>query len=206
MPVVTTLMGIGAVDTTQPLSMRMLGMHGAAFANYAVEDCDFLMAAGARFDDRVAGDPAEFAKNAKFIAHFDIDASEINKVKRVDLSHVGLMPDALRTLTEYGRRLRARAGILRLAGACAELRSRHAMNYDRESALIQPYYVIEEINRLTRGEADHHDRGRPASDVGRRSISISRARVCGSRPAAWAPWVSACRPRSAPNSRNARGS
>ena len=58
-PVVTTLMGIGAVDTTDALSMRMLGMHGAAFANYAVDDCDFLIAIGARFDDRVAGNPGE---------------------------------------------------------------------------------------------------------------------------------------------------
>ncbi len=152
-PVVTTLMGIGAVDTTDELSMRMLGMHGAAFANYAVDDCDFLMAAGARFDDRVAGNPPKFAKNAKFIAHFDIDASEINKVKRVDLSHVGLMPDALKTLTEYGRRLGHKREFSAWRARCAELRSRHAMNYDRESALIQPYYVIEEINRLTRGEA-----------------------------------------------------
>ena len=69
--------------------MRMLGMHGAAFANYAVDDCDFLMAVGARFDDRVAGNPPKFAGRAKFIAHLDIDASEINKVKRVDWSHVG---------------------------------------------------------------------------------------------------------------------
>jgi acetolactate synthase-1/2/3 large subunit len=152
-PVVTTLMGIGAVDTTDELSMRMLGMHGAAFANYAVDDCDFLMAAGARFDDRVAGNPPKFAKNAKFIAHFDIDASEIDKVKRVDLSHVGLMPDALKTLTEYGRRLGHKQEFSAWRARCAELRSRHAMNYDRESALIQPYYVIEEINRLTRGEA-----------------------------------------------------
>ncbi len=152
-PVVTTLMGIGAVDTTDELSMRMLGMHGAAFANYAVDDCDFLMAAGARFDDRVAGNPPKFAKNAKFIAHFDIDASEINKVKRVDLSHVGLMPDALKTLSEYGRRLGHKREFAAWRARCAELRSRHAMNYDRESALIQPYYVIEEINRLTRGEA-----------------------------------------------------
>ncbi len=152
-PVVTTLMGIGAVDTTDALSMRMLGMHGAAFANYAVDDCDFLMAAGARFDDRVAGNPPKFAKNAKFIAHFDIDASEINKVKRVDLSHVGLMPEALKTLLEYGRRLGLKNDFSAWRDRCAELRSRHAMNYDRESALIQPYYVIEEINRLTRGEA-----------------------------------------------------
>ncbi len=67
-PVVTTLMGIGAIDTTDPLSMRMLGMHGAAFANYAVDDCDFLIAIGARFDDRVAGDPSKFARNARRIA------------------------------------------------------------------------------------------------------------------------------------------
>ncbi len=152
-PVVTTLMGIGAVDTTDPLSMRMLGMHGAAFANYAVEDCDFLMAAGARFDDRVAGNPPKFAKNARFIAHFDIDASEINKVKRVDLSHVGLMPEALKTLIEYGRRAGFKREFSEWRERCAELRLRYAMNYDRDSPLIQPYYVIEEINRLTRGEA-----------------------------------------------------
>ena len=152
-PVVTTLMGIGAVDTTDALSMRMLGMHGAAFANYAVEDCDFLMAVGARFDDRVAGNPPKFAKGAKFIAHFDIDASEINKVKRVDMSHVGLMSDALKTLIEYGRRKGFKHEFSEWHERCAELRSRHAMNYDRESALIQPYYVIEEINRLTKGEA-----------------------------------------------------
>ncbi len=85
-------MGIGAVDTTDRLSMRMLGMHGAAFANYAVDDCDLLLAIGARFDDRVAGNPTKFAANAKFIAHFDIDGSEINKVKRVDWSHVGWCP------------------------------------------------------------------------------------------------------------------
>jgi acetolactate synthase-1/2/3 large subunit len=152
-PVVTTLMGIGAVDTMDALSMRMLGMHGAAFANYAVDDCDFLMAVGARFDDRVAGNPPKFAKGAKFIAHFDIDASEINKVKRVDWSHVGLMPDALKTLIEYGKRSGLEHEFAQWEARCSELRSRYAMNYDRDSVLIQPYYVIEEINRLTKGEA-----------------------------------------------------
>jgi acetolactate synthase-1/2/3 large subunit len=152
-PVVTTLMGIGAVDTTHPLSMRMLGMHGAAFANYAVDDCDCLLALGARFDDRVAGNPAKFAGGAKFIAHFDIDASEINKVKRVDWSHVGLMPDALLTLLDYGKRQGFKRDWSEWHRHCDELRSKYAMNYDRDSALIQPYYVIEEINRLTRGEA-----------------------------------------------------
>ncbi|HEX3602955.1 MAG TPA: biosynthetic-type acetolactate synthase large subunit [Steroidobacteraceae bacterium] len=152
-PVVTTLMGIGAVDTTDALSMRMLGMHGTAFANYAVDDCDCLLTFGARFDDRVAGNVAKFAGRAKFIAHFDIDASEIDKVKRVNWSHVGLMADALRELLDYGRR----EGFARDWSAwhrhCGELRAKHAMNYDRNSPFIQPYYVIEEINRLTKGDA-----------------------------------------------------
>jgi acetolactate synthase-1/2/3 large subunit len=152
-PVVTTLMAIGAVDTTQDLSMRMLGMHGAAFANYAVDDCDFLVALGARFDDRVAGNPQKFAGKAQFIAHLDIDASEINKVKRVHWSHVGLMTDALHALLDYGRRRGFKRDWSAWHAHCDELRSRYAMNYDRESAAIQPYYVIEEINRLTRGEA-----------------------------------------------------
>jgi acetolactate synthase-1/2/3 large subunit len=152
-PVVTTLMGIGAVDTAHPLSMRMLGMHGAAFANYAVDDCDCLLALGARFDDRVAGNPEKFAGKAKFIAHFDIDASEIDKVKRVNWSHVGLMPDALQDLLDYGRRKCFKRDWSEWHRHCDELRAKYAMNYDRDSALIQPYYVIEEINRATRGEA-----------------------------------------------------
>jgi acetolactate synthase I/II/III large subunit len=152
-PVVTTLMGIGAVDTTHPLSMRMLGMHGAAFANYAVEDCDFLLAVGARFDDRVAGNPQKFAARARFIAHLDIDASEINKVKRVDWSHVGMLDDALVNLIDYAKRKGVSHRRPEWRAHCEELKRKHAMNYDRGSELIQPYYVIEEINRLTRGEA-----------------------------------------------------
>ena len=152
-PVVTTLMGIGAVDTTSPLALRMLGMHGAAFANYAVDDCDFLVAVGARFDDRVAAVPARFAHGAKYVAHLDIDASEINKVKRVQWSHVGLLGEALVQLTEYGQAHGFKRDWSRWHAHCAELRRVHAMNYDRASGLIQPYYVIEEINRLTRGEA-----------------------------------------------------
>ncbi len=152
-PVVTTLMGIGAVDTTHPLSMRMLGMHGTAFANYAVDDCDCLLALGARFDDRVAGNPAKFAGNAKFIAHFDIDASEIGKVKRVDWSHVGMMSEALRALLEFGRRSGFKRDWSQWHRHCDALRVKYAMNYARDSEFIQPYYVIEEINRLTKGEA-----------------------------------------------------
>jgi acetolactate synthase-1/2/3 large subunit len=153
LPIVTTLMGIGAFDTTHPLAMRMLGMHGAAFANYAVDDCDFLIALGARFDDRVAGVPERFAPNARRIAHIDVDASEINKVKRVHWSHIGLLPSALEALRGHAER----AGFNRDWSAWHAhldgLKQKHAMNYDRASPLIQPYYVIEEINRLTKGEA-----------------------------------------------------
>ncbi|HEX4025589.1 MAG TPA: biosynthetic-type acetolactate synthase large subunit [Steroidobacteraceae bacterium] len=152
-PVVTTLMGIGAIDTTDPLAMRMLGMHGAAYANYAVEDCDFLIAVGARFDDRVAGDPRKFARHARRIAHLDIDPAEINKVKGAHWSYVGLLPEALRALTAYARHSGFTADFSRWLAELAELRQRHAMNYDRASELVQPHYVIEQINQRTRGEA-----------------------------------------------------
>ena len=110
---------------------------------------------GARFDDRVAGNPPKFARRAKFIAHLDIDASEINKVKRVDWSHVGdaerCAGDAARLCQAQRNSSRDWSGVARCAAS--ELKRKHAMNYDRASELIQPYYVIEEINRLTRGEA-----------------------------------------------------
>jgi acetolactate synthase-1/2/3 large subunit len=152
-PVVTTLMGIGAYDTTEAHAMRMLGMHGAAFANYAVDDCDFLIALGARFDDRVAAVPAKFAPNAKHIAHIDVDSSEINKVKRVQWNHVGLLPPALEALLAYGKGAAFSRDWSQWHRHLAGLKQNYAMNYDRDSALIQPYYVIEEINRHTRGEA-----------------------------------------------------
>ena len=152
-PVVTTLMGIGALDTTHSLAMRMLGMHGTAFANYAVEDCDFLIAVGARFDDRVAGVPAKFARNAKRIAHLDIDRAEVNKVKRAHWTHIGLLGDALQALTEYGRREKFKPDYGTWHTETAELKRVYAMNYDRASQHIQPYYVIEEINKHARGEA-----------------------------------------------------
>jgi acetolactate synthase-1/2/3 large subunit len=152
-PVVSTLMGLGAFDTTGKLSMGMLGMHGAAFANYAVEDCDFLITLGARFDDRVAGNPAKFAPKARCIVQIDIDASEINKVKAVQWSHVGMLPEALRALRAFGQRTAFRRDWQAWLDHCAELKRTYAMNYDHNSDLIQPYYVIEEINKITRGEA-----------------------------------------------------
>jgi acetolactate synthase I/II/III large subunit len=152
-PVVTTLMGIGSLDTTHPLSMRMLGMHGAAFANYAVDDCDFLIAVGARFDDRVAGVPAKFARNARRIAHLDVDRAEVNKVKRVHWSHIGRVREALQALTAHGRHHGFARDFSAWHTELAELKRVYAMNYDRASPLIQPNYLLEEINRHTHGSA-----------------------------------------------------
>ncbi|MCX7071102.1 MAG: biosynthetic-type acetolactate synthase large subunit [Gammaproteobacteria bacterium] len=152
-PTVATLMGLGCYDTTAPLSLHMLGMHGTAYANYAVDDCDLLIAIGARFDDRVAGVPAKFARNAKAILHFDVDASEINKVKRVNWSHVGNLKVALTQVLEKTRAEGFKPDYSEWHGHIADLKRVHAMNYDRASKTIQPYAIIEAINKITGGEA-----------------------------------------------------
>jgi len=152
-PTVATLMGLGCYDTTDPLSLHMLGMHGTAYANYAVDDCDLLIAIGARFDDRVAGVPAKFARNAKAILHFDVDASEINKVKRVNWSHVGNLKVALTQVLEKTRAEGFKPDYTEWHGHIADLKRVHAMNYDRASKTIQPYAIIEAINKITGGEA-----------------------------------------------------
>ena len=152
-PIVTTLMALGASDTTKSLSLHMLGMHGLASANYAVEDCDFLIAIGARFDDRVAGDPKGFAPNAKKIAHFDIDISEINKVKSVDWYHVGSLKKDLNDLIALGKKIEFVADFSGWHSHIEKLKEEYKLNYNKNSELIQPYEVIEEINKLSRGEA-----------------------------------------------------
>jgi acetolactate synthase-1/2/3 large subunit len=152
-PVTTTLMGLGGVDTTEPLALHMLGMHGTAVANYAVDDCDLLITIGARFDDRVAGNPAKFAAHAKHVMHFDIDPSEIHKVRKADWFHVGLLPTALAALLAYGRRTGFKADFTAWHAELAELKSKYKLNYDRASERIQPQYVMETINRVTHGEA-----------------------------------------------------
>jgi acetolactate synthase-1/2/3 large subunit len=152
-PVVTTLMGLGCFDTTDPLSLHMLGMHGLASANYAADDCDLLIAIGARFDDRVAGNPGKFAPKARRIMHFDIDPSEIHKVKAADFHHVGRLTEALDALRAYGRRSAFSLDLDEWHAEVAELKATFGLNYDRESPLIQPNYVIETINRVTGGEA-----------------------------------------------------
>jgi acetolactate synthase-1/2/3 large subunit len=152
-PVTTTLMGLGAFDTTHPLALHMLGMHGLASANYAVDDCDLLISMGARFDDRVAGDPPKFAAKAKRILHFDIDPSEINKVKTAHWFHVGLLTKALERLLAYAKQQRIRLDLAKWHGEIAALKSTYGLNYDRQSEKIQPNYVIETMNRITQGKA-----------------------------------------------------
>jgi len=150
-PVVTTVMGIGSIDTTNPLSMHMLGMHGPAYANYAVEDCDFVFAIGARFDDRVCAKPLEWAPHAK-VAHLDIDGSEIRKVKKtVDWYHVSDAKRCLIELVRAGKDFHKDFGPWRKH--VAELKERHAMNYNRTSPLLQPQEVLATLNDIVRGDA-----------------------------------------------------
>ena len=152
-PVASTLMGLGGFDTKHPLSLHMLGMHGTASANYAVDDCDLLIAIGARFDDRVAGVPAKFAPKAKRILHFDIDPSEIHKVKKAHWYHVGLLPEALDALVAHSRRTGFKANLAPWHEEVAALKAKYGLNYDRGSPLVQPQYVMETMNRITQGEA-----------------------------------------------------
>ncbi|MEL6184217.1 MAG: biosynthetic-type acetolactate synthase large subunit [Myxococcota bacterium] len=152
-PGVTTLMGIGGLDTTDEDSMHMLGMHGTPYANYSVEDCDFLIAVGARFDDRVAGKVQEFAPNARHIAHIDIDAAEIGKVKAVTWSHIGDAKTCLQELTEHGRRSGFEKSFEGWRKHCRSLKEKHCLNWNRAGSSIQPEEVIHELNKITRGDA-----------------------------------------------------
>src|SRR5262249_26780485 len=146
-PVVTTLQGLGAFDTTNPLSLHMLGMHGTPYANYAVDDCDFLIALGARFDDRVAGNPDAFAPNAVNIAHIDIDAAEIGRVKRVTWAHVGTAKHALQQLLASGSDFNK--SFTEWVRRVQQLKRQFPLDYDRQSQRIQPQYVFEVLNSIT---------------------------------------------------------
>ena len=150
-PVVTTLMGIGAVDTMSDMALHMLGMHGMAYANYAVLDCDFLIVVGARFEDRVAGKVQEFAPNAKNIAHIDIDAAEIGKVKAVSWAHVGSAREALAELISGGNGFNKK--FEKWGNHVKRLKERHRRDYDRDNLSIQPQHVLECLNEILKGEA-----------------------------------------------------
>lgn len=158
-PVATTLMGLGGFPTEHPLSLAMLGMHGSWYANMAVSRCDLLIAIGVRFDDRVTGKLAAFAPEARKI-HIDIDPAEINKNVRVDIPIVG---DVRRVLSVLNAELEARLREFRTMTWEAERRAwleqiaewkrAYPFCYDFDERVIKPQWVIEEIARITQGEA-----------------------------------------------------
>ena len=147
-PVTTTLLGLGSYDQTRPESLDMLGMHGTAYANYAVQEADLLIAIGARFEDRVTGKLKTFASKAKII-HIDIDPASISKNVYVDIPVVG---DARKILTELVKEVEHRDRTDWFEKIAA-WKSRHPLKYDTNSATIKPQHVIEELCRQTNGEA-----------------------------------------------------
>ncbi len=147
-PCTTTLLGMGAFDEHDPKSLYMLGMHGSAFANYAVQDCDVLIAVGARFDDRVTGNLASFAPKAKII-HVDIDPSSISKNVDVDIAVIG---DAKASLSSLETRLEHR-GRDAWFSKIHEWKQKHPFAFRDDSEHAKPQYVIEELHRQTNGEA-----------------------------------------------------
>lgn len=147
-PVTTTLTALGAFPSAHRLSLGMLGMHGTGYANLAVTECDLLIAVGARFDDRVIGDPEAFASRAK-VAHIDIDPAEIGKNVRYDIPIVG---DARLVLEALVPQL-AKQSRPDWHEQIAEWKREWALTYRRAGDGIPPQYVIEQISDLTNGEA-----------------------------------------------------
>ena len=148
LPVTMTLLGLGACDQRKPESLDMLGMHGSAYANYAVQECDLLLAVGARFDDRVTGKLATFAPNAK-IVHIDIDPSSISKNVRVDIPVVGDAKHILAELVKAVEHREREAWFKKIA----DWKEKYPFRYDLNSGSVKPQYVIEEICRQTNNQA-----------------------------------------------------
>lgn len=148
LPVTTTFLGLGAYDQTKAESLDMLGMHGSAYANFAVQEADLLIAIGARFEDRVTGKLKTFAPNAKII-HIDIDPASISKNVHVDIPVVGDAKTILNDLTEAVEYRQRDEWFAQIAG----WKKKHPFNYDRKADIIKPQFVIEELCRLTKGDA-----------------------------------------------------
>ncbi|MGE4238459.1 biosynthetic-type acetolactate synthase large subunit, partial [Hydrogenophaga sp.] len=153
-PVTNTLMGLGAYPATDPKFLGMLGMHGTIEANNAMQNCDVLLAVGARFDDRVIGNPKHFAQNERKIIHIDIDPSSISKRVKVDVPIVGDVKDVLTELINMVRESTVRADEKALAEWWKTIetwRSKDCLKYDRDNtAVIKPQYVIETLWNMTR--------------------------------------------------------
>ena len=148
-PVATTLMGLGAFPETDPLALRLAGMHGTAAANYAINSADLIIALGTRFSDRVTGKLAAYAKKAK-IVHVDCDPASIGKNVHV---HLGIVADVKDVLTTVSSRVKAATHDAWLAQIAAWWK-RHPMTYrPMHPNVIMPQSVIETIDRVTNGDA-----------------------------------------------------
>ena len=145
-PVCDTLMGKGVFDGHDARYTGMIGMHGTKVSNFGVSECDLLIAMGARFSDRVVGNPKKFAEHAK-ILHIDIDDAEINKNIRTDVSLVGDLKEVLEKINGQLEQQQHTEWMQHIA----ELKASYPLNYDK-TALSCPY-IIEEIDRITEGEA-----------------------------------------------------
>ncbi len=147
-PVTTTLMGKGAFPETHPLSLGMLGMHGTVYANYAVTECDLIIAIGARFDDRVTGRIEHFAPNAKVI-HIDIDPAEIGKNVAVDLPIVGDVKNVLKSLLKHVEQKDMQSEWI---AKVMSWKNTHPLCY-KSNGDLKPQFIIEQIYKVTKGDA-----------------------------------------------------
>jgi acetolactate synthase I/II/III large subunit len=153
-PVTHTLMGLGAVPATDPKFLGMLGMHGTYEANMTMQSCDVLLAVGARFDDRVIGNPKHFASVERKIIHVDIDPSSISKRVKVDIPIVGDVKEVLQELIVQIRESQQRADSASINawwGQINEWRKRECLSYKRSDEVIKPQHVVETLWELTRG-------------------------------------------------------
>jgi acetolactate synthase-1/2/3 large subunit len=155
-PVTMTLMGLGCFPGTHPLSLGMLGMHGTYRANMAVDNCDLLLAIGARFDDRVTGKVEEFAKGAK-IVHVDIDPTSIQKNITVDVPIVGdarlALTKLIEALNKRGYSSKDRGKLKKWHATITAWRNEQRLRFDRTTEIIKPQYVVEKLYELTEGNA-----------------------------------------------------
>ncbi|TAM51617.1 MAG: acetolactate synthase 3 catalytic subunit [Paraburkholderia sp.] len=155
-PVTNTLMGLGGYRASDKKFLGMLGMHGTYEANMAMQNCDVLIAIGARFDDRVIGDPQHFSSRPRKIIHIDIDPSSISKRVKVDIPIVGDVKEVLKELIEQLQHAEHGPDTEALAQWWKDIegwRAKDCLKFDRKSEIIKPQYVVEKLWELTDGEA-----------------------------------------------------
>lgn len=153
-PVTQTLMGLGSIPSSDKLSLGMLGMHGTYRANMAVTHCDLLIALGSRFDDRVTGKLDEFAANAK-VAHVDVDPTSISKNIKCDIPVVGDLKETLKKLNAAikTRKVNWKSKHKDWLGQIKEWKAANKLQYKKKKNVIKPQFIVEEIDRITKGEA-----------------------------------------------------